>query len=250
MMYDTVPFPLSEETMINAGSYSRLKDFKECALRAKFKYVDKIPEPDRGDPPKGKAEWPNDRGSRMHDAAEAFVRGNEDELIWELQNFSTELYQARALYAQGKATTEEMWCFDNKWKPVKETNYKSTWFRVKADLTFQITPTHHAVVDYKSGKRWGNEIAHEQQKQTYAIGMFLRNPKLQKVTTELWYLDLPTEDIYPSVMIRAQAMALLKNLDARMKKMTSTVAFPPSPDKRTCRFCPYKVDRVCPHAVE
>ena len=68
---------------IKAWSYSRLVDFEQCKLRAKLKYIDRIPEPARPLPP-GKTEHANDRGTRIHDAAERFVRGGV-ELIPELK---------------------------------------------------------------------------------------------------------------------------------------------------------------------
>ena len=46
--------------------------FEQCKFRAKLQYVDKIPEPERPLPP-GKTEHANDRGTRIHDAAENFV---------------------------------------------------------------------------------------------------------------------------------------------------------------------------------
>ena len=58
---------------IKAWSYSRLVDFEQCKLRAKLKYIDRIPEPARPLPP-GKTEHANDRGTRIHDAGERFVQ--------------------------------------------------------------------------------------------------------------------------------------------------------------------------------
>ena len=75
---------------IKAWSYSRLVDFEQCKLRAKLKYIDRIPEPARSLPP-GKTEHANDRGTRIHDAAERFVRGGV-ELLPELKSFSTEFH--------------------------------------------------------------------------------------------------------------------------------------------------------------
>src|SRR5690606_8448838 len=64
---------------IKSWSYSRLTGLEQCALRAKLAYIDRIPEPERPLPP-GKTEHANDRGTRIHLAAELFVRG-EAELI-------------------------------------------------------------------------------------------------------------------------------------------------------------------------
>ncbi len=236
---------------IVSGSFTRLSDFETCPYRAKLKYVDKIPEPERGEPTKGK-EWADERGSRIHDEAEQFVKGEIETLPLDLVHFSKEFHQVRELHNKGMITTEEMWCFDEHWKPIKETDYKNTRFRIKMDLTVRINPTWAAVIDYKTGKRYGNEIKHDQQKLTYAVGMFKRESKIQKVTTELWYLDLPNEDLFPTVLTRAQAGRLLRSLDERNKRMLEATSFPPKANKYNCRWCPYngkKGEQICKHAV-
>lgn len=225
---------------ITSGSFSRLDDYESCALKARYKYVDRIPEPDRGPPPRGLKEWHNDRGNRIHDEAEQFIKGAVDALPNDLNHFSEEMWQARILYEQGRATAEEMWCYDDDWQPVAASDYEATRFRMKADLTVELGPTHRLCVDFKTGKRYGNEVKHEKQKQTYAIGMFLRMPELTKVTTEVWYLDLPDEDVYASILTRKQAFVLLRGLKARNERMTSATIFPPSPNQYNCRWCPYK----------
>lgn len=238
-------------TQISAGSFSRLDDFETCALRAKYKYVDRIPEPERGPPPRGMKEWANDRGSRIHDDAEAFVN-DKTELTSELTHFSSELFQARELFKKGLVETEQMWCFDENWQTVDADDYKNTKFRIKMDLTVELTPTHQLVVDYKTGKRWGNEVKHEKQKVTYAIGAFQRKPKLTKITTEVWYIDLPDEDVYPSVITRTQGQVLLRGLDARNKRMLNATTFPHNANAFNCKWCPYNGksgEKVCPHAV-
>jgi len=234
--------------MIKAGSFSRLLDFEECPLRAKFKYVDRIPEPDRGPPPKGKKEWPNDRGSRIHSEAEQFIKGELPTLPADLANFSIELHRARELYEQGRVETEEMWGFDKNWIPCASDDHKRVRFRIMADLKVDLEEGHALVVDFKTGKRWGNEVKHEQQKQTYALGLFRREPQLAKVTTELWYLDLPQEDVFSAVLTRSQGVVLLRALDARLKRMLEATHFPPRPSKFNCKFCPYR-EETCTHAV-
>jgi len=224
---------------IKSGSYTRLDDFESCPLKARLKYADRVPEPDRGPPPQGKKEWPNDRGSRIHDEAQAFVEGKASSLSNDLHVFRTELFQAQALYQRKLVETEQLWCFDEHWKPVADDDYANTRFRIKIDLNVGLSPNHRLIVDYKTGKRWGNEMKHERQKQTYAIGTFCRMPKVDLVTTELWYTDLPKEDIFPTKLTRKQGMVLLRALDARNQRMLNATIFQPTPSKQACRFCPY-----------
>lgn len=236
---------------ITSGSFTRLSDYEECAQRAYLKYVERIPEPDRGPPPKGKAEWPNDRGNRVHDDAERFIKGEGETLPTDLVHFSEELWRARTLYEQGLVTTEEMWAYDEDWKPIDPDDAKNTRFRIKADLTVVLDPVHKLVADFKTGKRWGNEMKHEQQKITYGIGMFLRDSELKKVSTELWYIDLPDEDVYTAVLTRSQAFVLLRALNARLKRMLTASTFPANANAYTCKWCPYnnRNGGVCKSAV-
>lgn len=243
----------SSMKQITAGSFSRLQDFETCAYRAKLKYVDRVPE-SKPELPKNR-EHPLDRGSRIHDEAEQFVRGKLDGLPVDLTHFSTEFYQARSLFEQGLVETEEMWCFDENWNTVDPDDFKRIRFRIMCDLVVDLTPNHALVVDYKTGKRYNNEIKHEQQKTLYAIGLCRRRPHVSKVTTELWYLDLPHEDIFAAVLTRNQATVLLRAIDARNKRMLEATHFPPSANKYNCKWCPFNVknredgEEVCKYAI-
>ena len=98
---------------IKAGSFSRIDVFETCPLRAKLAFIDKIPEPDRGPPPKSKDEWPNDRGQRIHEHADRYVKGLEADQLPEMAKFKVEFERMRALFAEGKVLAEEMWCYDS-----------------------------------------------------------------------------------------------------------------------------------------
>lgn len=132
--------------IIPTWSFSRIQDFEQCKHRAKLKYLDKIPEPERPLPP-GKTEHANDRGTRIHDAAERFVRGGI-ELIPELQKFKTEFEKLKALFAAGKVSLEGEWAMDRGWAPVA---WKSSdaWLRLKLDAMVMLSKTEAVVIDYK-----------------------------------------------------------------------------------------------------
>ena len=82
---------------------------------------------------------------------------------------------------------------------------------------------HHVVIDYKTGKRWGNEVKHAQQTQLYALGTALRYDEIQNVYTELWYLDL--DELVSMSMTRSQALTILQRMgrqkfhDARLREL-------------------------------
>ena len=220
---------------IKAASHSRLVVFETCKFQAKLKYIDKIPEPERPLPP-GKTEHANDRGTRIHTGAELFVKGGV-ELIDELKDFEPEFQRLKTLFAQGKVSLEGEWAFDKDWEPVAWMSSDAKW-RIKLDACAFLTKAHAAVIDYKSGKRWGNEVKHGEQMQLYVLAAFLKYPHLEKVTVELWYTDL--NELIPMTYTQAQSLRFLKGFENRAQAMFDEEVFKPNPTTFTCRYCAYK----------
>lgn len=219
---------------IKTWSYTRLSTFEQCPFRAKLQYIDKIPEPVRPLPP-GKTEHANDRGSRVHTAAELYVT-KDVELIPELLPFQAEMDRLKALYKQGKVSIEGEWAYTSEWVPTHWTS-SDAWCRMKLDAMVHIDEETAAVIDHKTGKKSGNEIKHSEQGQVYQLGAFMRFPKLKKVTVEFWYLD--QDDITRVDFTRDQGTKLLKKITERGNALTSATFFPPKPNVFNCRWCPY-----------
>ena len=222
-----------------AWSHSRLSVFEGCKYRFDLAYLQKIPEPERPLPP-GKTEHANDRGTRIHEAAERYIKGGV-ELIDELQKFKEEFEQAREMFAAGKATTEGEWAYTRNWEPVAWMS-SDVWCRIKCDLVVHMTEADAVVVDFKSGKRRFNELKHAEQMQLYVLGALCKYPKIEKVTTELWYLDL--DEISSMTYTREQGLRFLKNFERRGTLLTECEEFPPNPNVHTCRFCPFKAKEL------
>lgn len=222
--------------MIRAGSFSRIDDFESCKKRAELKYVHKIPEPDRGPPPNGK-EWANDRGSRIHDEAERYVKGEADTIPIEAKDFATELQRAREFYANEDAVTEEMWCYTDSWEACDSRDFANTVFRIKTDLTVFRSEVELTIVDYKTGRRFGNEAKHAQQLILYAVGAALLYPAVEHIITELWYFD--QNELVDMQFTREQALRFLKGWNDRNRTMLECTEFPANPSKQTCKWCPY-----------
>jgi hypothetical protein len=220
---------------IKAGSHSRLTTFELCNFRAKLAYIDRIPEPDRPLKP-GQTEHANDRGTRIHLAAEKFVQGGV-ELVDELKTFEPELLHLRDLNKKGQVSMEGEWAFDQKWSPVAWMS-SDVWMRIKCDVTAFLDVENAVVIDYKSGKRWGNEVKHAEQMQLYQLGSFLRYPKLKTVTVELWYTD--QNELHDMTYRREQGLRFAAGFEKRMKRMTDETEFKPNPNVHSCRFCPYR----------
>lgn len=217
---------------IRSTSFSRLMDFESCPYKAKLKLVDKIPEPERPLPP-GKTEHANDRGTRIHNECELYVRG-EGPFPQEARYFEDEFKSLARHYKKGTVSLEGEWGFNKEWQPVE---WKMAWLRVKLDANVHLSNEHAAVVDYKSGKKFGNEIKHGEQLQLYALSVFLRYPQVEHVTAELWYLDV--NDLTSLDIVRPVGLRLLKPFDKRFRRMTEATEFKPTPNIESCKYCPY-----------
>lgn len=267
---------------IISWSHSKLVDFEQCRFKAKLKHIDRIPEPERPLPP-GKTEHANDRGTRIHDSCEQYVRGNINVLTPEADKyFGPQLDLLRVLYAEGLVSLEGEWGMSRDWEPHPwggqwdeisaealadlgmEPNIKATklpprgrdqdiakvgkkfyiwvspWLRLKLDaLVFHDEKTA-TVIDYKSGKKFGNEIKHGEQLQLYQLTTFLRYPQLETIYAELWYLDQPDGNNITSIKYtRPQGLKFRSNFDRRGSKLTNNTDWAPNPNRFSCRWCPY-----------
>jgi hypothetical protein len=236
---------------IEAGSFSRLNVYEDCAQRAQFAFCKKIPEPDRGEPHKGcpinpetkEREWHNDRGTRIHNSMDQYIRGVTDKFCPELSKLDIEMTNARASFEDGLVVAEDMWCYREDWVPTVWDDWDGIWMRVKLDV-FQALkgtlkePIEASAIDLKSGKIFGNEVKHGEQLQLYAVGSFRKYPTLKKVHAEIWYCD---QDVVKTVTYtRAQGLKFQPMWDRRMEKMTADVIFKPTPSEQACKYCPYR----------
>lgn len=214
--------------MINSWSFSSLEVFEKCPHRAKLKYVDRIPEPEN----KYAA-----RGTAIHDNAEAFVRGEVETFLPELNTYADELRKLRELYAKGRVVVEQEWAYDRDWN---QTDWRAdnAWLRLKLDFLVLMDEDMGMVIDLKSGRRDGNEIKHAQQGQLYTGVTFIRYPDFRKVVTEFWYSD--QNDLSNVVYTPQQAAKFLAAFDRRAKAMTSATQFPAKPSIFNCKWCPYR----------
>lgn len=224
-------------------SYSKLLDFEQCRYRYRLKHIDKVPE---------EKHEAADRGTAIHQMAEDFVGGKIRSLPTELLKFDDDFLALRARYTEKRVSLEGEWGFDRQWEP---TVYKTAWLRMKADaVAFDRAkdPTEAIVIDYKTGKKWGNEIKHGEQVQLYALATAIRQPTVKKITVELWYLD--KDDLTNNVYTREQAISFIKPFDRRaslIDKAHETGQFPANPNAFSCQWCPYGPNKgkQCEHGI-
>lgn len=217
---------------MKSWSYSSLSVFEQCKYRSYLSRVLKVPEPERPLPP-GKTEHANDRGSRVHDGAELFVR-SKGKMLQEMRHFEFEFLALQRMFKEGIVQLEGEWGVDKEWG---EAEWKKAWLRLKLDALVMRSDTEAVVIDYKTGRKDGNEIKHAEQMNLYQLVTFLRFPNLEVVHVELWYLD--KNEITTMTFRRHQGLRFRKNWDMRGGNMTSAVDFPANPSVWACKWCPY-----------
>jgi CRISPR/Cas system-associated exonuclease Cas4 (RecB family) len=225
-------------------SFSKLTKYETCAFRFKLQYIDRIPEPER--PPDN----PMERGNRIHNNLEAYVKGTETlekNESKKLDVFVPALENLQLLYANGQATAEDNWFFDKDWF---ECERSDVWLWSKLDfLVFDKDTGTLIVGDYKSGKSMYKAIEHIQQTQLYAACATLKYPDFDFIRTELWYVD---EGHVKAINYnKDRALKFVDHFDQRVQKLYNDKYYRPNPTKQTCRYCPYGPRElgVCPVGV-
>lgn len=218
---------------ISSWSFTKVLDFERCPFYAYLKYACYIPEPKR---PlrEGETEQANDRGSRLHEAADQFINRKVNILDPGLRAFKAEFNQLRNGMAENKVTTEEEWGFNREYE---RTDWKTAWHRSKVDAQYKLDPYRAITIDFKSGRKDGNEAKHGQQLQLYAVDTIMRDPQIEEVTCEAWYLDKDeiTTTTYPRAVVLSFKRIWMKRGDA----VTNATSFPAKPNKWNCKYCEY-----------
>jgi hypothetical protein len=272
-MVDNTKVPMPS---IPSWSNSRWNDFEKCKYRTFLLHVERVPEPQRK-LAAGKTEHANDRGSRVHDDCEKFVKGEITNPPAEaMKHFGAEIMAMRNLYSHGIVSLEGEWGMNRNWEPwnwigqwvevfphtpaeeqlmVVKTlperakagevyqlkdqffTWVPAWLRLKLDALVFISPEVAVAIDYKTGRKVYNEIKHGEQLQLYQLVTFLRYPQLKKVYTELWYLDV--DDITQQQFTRDQGLRFQKLWDKRGNAITTCDTFTPTPSVHACKWCMY-----------
>lgn len=229
---------------ISSWSYSRLKNFETCPYQGYLRYGERRPEPPTMD--RTHAE----RGIRVHKDAEDYVRGQLDTLPASLVKSADVIEEVKKAFMGGRASVEEEWGYTSDWEPCAWMA-PNVWCRIKLDAFVRDDVVADAF-DWKTGRKFGNEIGHAGQGQLYMLGGFLRYPELEVIRTRFVYVDHGEE--VKREYTRDQIPKLLNHWHERGIRMTQALVFPAKPNKINCRFCPYSPngggDRSCPWGVE
>lgn len=231
-------------------SFSKLMMYETCPMRVRLKYIDRLPEPAL--PPDN----PMERGSRIHNNLELYVKG-EAELQNEakkLEQFKPALGHLQELYACKQATAENDLFFNRDWDLCEK---RSVWLWLKKDFCVtdgaQVTDreavTRTITGDYKSGKSGYKTIEHIQQLQLYAACDALEYPNAEVHISEIWYVD--EGSTRQMTYSHEQALSFVGRFAARAERMYADRYFRPNPSRDICRYCPYspRGTGACPVGV-
>jgi len=227
--------------IIKSWSFSAKQNFDACPYKFYHKLVLKTPRPPEPE------DSPLKRGKTLHKLAEDFIKSPDLQSVpKELSNMEKE-FESLYIDAHSGAgyKVEEPWAFTSEWEPT-DWYSNDVWVRMALDLQIGTESTKGRIIDYKTGKKDGNELKHMIQGELYVVGAMLKNPNLQEVKTEFWYLD--HNKITTKLWNRKQFEKLKSRWNAIGIAITTTEELNPKPAKYKCRYCEYS--SACEFAIK
>lgn len=216
---------------ITQWSFSRWSTYQKCPALAKYKFIDKLPEP---------SSPPMERGTAIHKLAEDYTLGTLKKLPPELKLFTDEFKQLRK---EKHRHIEEQWAFRRDWTECDWFD-KDCWVRIKLDAAY-INVKYNALIpiDHKTGKfRPENNEEYMLQLELYALAGLAKFPDVEVVSPRLWYLD--SGIIHPNpaeeelIYTPADKPRLIKLWNQRTKPMLHDTTYKPKPN-HGCTWCTF-----------
>lgn len=216
----------TKPTQITSWSFSRYSVYEKCPAKAKYKFIDKLPDP--GGPAM-------ERGNVIHKLAEQYTKGEIKTIPLELRKFKDEF----AILKKSKPVVEESWAFTKHWLKTTWNDWANCALRIKVDAACE-DGTDLYIIDHKTGKK---RDAYEDQLSLYAVGGGLIYPKIKRIFTELWFLDSgeKVEREYDA----ANTPKLQAHWNKKVEPMLNDTRFAPKPSHE-CRWCPYSKSKGGP----
>lgn len=226
---------------ITAWGPSRLAQYNECPAKAKYKHIDKLPDP--GGPAM-------ERGNEIHRAAEAWIWGRETKLHDDLKHAKVKklLMQLKMAAGEKRVRTELELALNRQWQPCTWLD-PETYVRIKMDaVLYSKDGTAAEVIDWKTGKAYTAEEKPEYVDQLFQYSVILLSaiPKLKRVDSRLVFTDAGQEVVVPEgKLMRADLVSGQKHWDMVAKPMLTDTLFQPKPG-RGCAYCPYSQNKGGP----
>jgi len=211
-----------------AWSYSRWSTHEKCPRQYRYRFVDKLPEPE------GPA---LENGKRVHTAIEEYLTGRTDGPIPGWTYFERMFRDLRGL----DPLVEQQWGFALGWKPTGWFG-KDTWFRAVLDAAVIYDDGTCDVVDFKTGKESPD---HSLQSELYALAVFSRYPAVKNITVRFWYLDIVEgkETVYHYGKVQIPELA--KKWTERGNRLLADTTFPTKPGQQ-CKWCHFAKSNAGP----
>jgi len=220
---------LSKET-IPRWSYSRLGTYESCPKKAYYRYIQHVPEEQHP---------AAERGIKIHGLAEQYIKGELEEVPRELYLFFEGFGQLQEDYQNGEVCVEEQWAFNLSWEKT-DWDSEDTWGRYIIDA-FVKQGAYAKIIDFKTGRFKGHNEGYKNQCTLYACCIFNRFPDVEKIDTELWYLDHHKITRYN--FERSELQKIQDDFHKRGLKMTTDIEFNTTPSEFACRFCSFT--KIC-----
>jgi hypothetical protein len=220
-----------DNTLTN-WSYKKLKMYRSCPFSVYLKYVKRVPEPPRDE----KFDAKRLRGIQAHDDLELCINIGAD-VPQPFVDFTEIIESYRAL----GATAEKDEYFDRNWNPMTPEMSSSGfplnhWLVVKKDVRLA-TAEYVLVADWKTGKKFGNEVDHFEQMKLYAVAEWRKDPGFPEYVVELQYLD--QKDTWSHTFTPRDLERHWATFDKDVTLLMTDTRFRPKPNLLTCKYCPY-----------
>lgn len=227
---------------ITAWSYSRYADYKQCPLRFKLKYLDKVPMA---------ASPAMDRGSQVHKLGELYLTAPKrpKAVPSEYAHFAEEMEQLHGL----RPLVEQQWGFTREWTPTGWFG-RDTWLRIVCDVVVKYDDNTVDLIDFKTGRKYDTN---EEQVELFSSGAFMKWPEVEIVQTRLWYVDQPSDNEVLRTYARDDGVTdddgkklksfseIRREWEAKVVPMFKDKRFAPTPNDK-CRWCDFSKSKGGP----
>lgn len=227
---------------ITSWSYSRYSTYKQCPLKAKLKFIDKVKEP---------SSEAMERGLEIHNLAEEYIKGNLRRLPGEFKKFSklfSELRKKYKKYVINGMVVEDSWAFTKSWDQTVWNDWVGCWVRIKIDCgTLEDDGETIRIRDWKTGKfREEQNEEYMEQLELYNLAALLMLPHVERAVSSLEYVDVGVS--YPPqgeelAHTREDIPALKEKWSKRVAPMLKDTSFAPRPNW-SCQWCHFRKDNV------
>lgn len=210
----------------DAIGFSKLDCYRACPQKFKYQFIDKIPT--KGSPAM-------ERGSKIHDDAEAYLRGWITALPEPLCDWQEEFDALR----DAKCLPEQAWGFNRQWELLDNWMHPDTWLRAKSDAHY-VQNDVLIIIDFKTGKF---RIPSTEQIELYAICGSAVYPHLERVTAEFWFVD--ADSVHSVQYTREHLLELRKKYENYFAPIYTDETWKPAPS-RECKWCDFSNSKSGP----